>query len=388
MRIPVAATVLLLVALLGFGWHNQLRLVDLRKTQRQLTARAAARGIDPNSAVPATRRPRPDPVTEAKTLAAEFIAYAKEMEALGRLGIHSADLATRQRMMEQMDGIMSLNGTQLKILIDEILADGEAEDTMRRHLLRFLIPRLSRDYPQDTLALLTGSSELREILDLNSPSTSASLIATAVGSWAANDPSKALAWFRENSASLSETSLKRIKSSLLNGLAANDLRLALALHDEFGNPPHGVEYLITRGDQSPQARIAALAVIREWSATLEDEKVGQRVLNDCLAKLALGSDSASAAFLPTTQWIASAKLSPKEFEFITRVDLLDLTYYIKPEETGQWLEWLGRSYPPDVSSRRISQLITNRRTKTAAKEWLATAPDSPAKRNVIRAYAR
>lgn len=391
MRVPLPATILLLAVLAGFAWHNQHRLNNLRATHRDLSAQAAARGIvlrpnDSGRVARKARRPRTDSGTEGTRIATEFLAYAAEMKALGQ-EIQAADLATRQRMMDQLDRIMALNGTQLEHLIGEILAAGDAEDRMRRELLIFSVKRLSIDHPQDTLALLTESSELRDLLNLNSPDTTASLVARALGSWTSLQPAKALAWFREHRDSLSETSLSRAKSSLIYGLAARDLRLALTLRDEFGESPSGAQYLLSRVDQSPQARTAALAVIREWSTTIADKEQRTKVLNHCLTKLALGNDSASAGFQTTTQWVEAAKLSPKELEFLTRRDQLDLTYYIKPEETGQWLEWFGTSYPPEISSNRISQLMTNRRTKDAAEEWLASAPDSPAKREAIRAYA-
>ena len=85
--------------------------------------------------------------------------------------------------------------------------------------------------------------------------------------------------------------------------------------------------------------------------------------------------------------MASAQLTPKELELFGRTVRLDLSYYIKPDQAGQWIEWLGETFPTNTSRQRISQLFSRGRTGPAAKQWLKDAPASPAKDAAIRAYA-
>ena len=138
---------------------------------------------------------------------------------------------------------------------------------------------------------------------------------------------------------------------------------------------------------SPSERMAALSPLRDWCERREDPKKAESIFANSLAKLAFGLESQSADFATTTEWLAKADLTATELALITRPDLFDMSYYIQPDQTGDWLEWMGENFPTEVSKARIGQFMTGYRTKKAAKEWLATAPDSPARQAVVRAYA-
>ncbi len=61
----------------------------------------------------------------------------------------------------------------------------------------------------------------------------------------------------------------------------------------------------------------------------------------------------------------------------------------KAAERGQWIDWIGKTLPPDKASGCIWQNVTawTKADYQAAGKWLSSTPDGPRKIAAIQAYA-
>ena len=118
MKISIAASILILLVAALFGVQNQQRLTTLRTSHAKLVATAAQLGISVDlthaaDPVRITKRERENKDADAKLAAAEFIAFAKEMEAMQKKG-GQPDEAQQKRSMAIIDRMMSLDPAQLR----------------------------------------------------------------------------------------------------------------------------------------------------------------------------------------------------------------------------------------------------------------------------------
>lgn len=111
------------------------------------------------------------------------------------------DEAQRQRMMEMMDRMMSLDSSQLKILITEFHAAGDIADETRMEIIGFSIMTLANDHPEAALALFIESTDL-----FKEDGMSERLVSSSLARWAMDDPMAAVEWVRKT-AQNSRTSL-------------------------------------------------------------------------------------------------------------------------------------------------------------------------------------
>lgn len=377
MSIPRASRISLLVFLLilaaaGLGWRDHQRLASLRATHGKLIAQAAARGISVDSAqARASKRPREDRAADARLAAAGFIAYAKEMESV-KWTPGFPDDVTELRMADQMDRMTALDGNQLKIVIDELVAAKDIADSTRANLIAFSVRRLAIDHPQAALRILAGLSASFH------RTTSAVLV-----EWARKDPAAALGWFRANSVTFPADLTDFVKPELI--YQAADPKTAFQLLGEFGMDPKDFIPGIARKAVTPEERTAVLVTLREWLGTTEDRKVIEEVSGEAIRILAMGESNDPEGFDSSTRWIAGANFSRTELESITR----GLEKTLKLDESGKWIEWLGQTLPADTARERIFHLVKHwsERNFKAAGAWLASTPDSPAKHAATCAYA-
>jgi len=390
MKPPDFAALALLAVLSALAWHNHRRIATLQATRHELLARSADAGIHPGPEHPVrfSKRRRPDPEAEARRIASGFLAYAVEMEARD-LENHPPDRPTRRRIIDQMAQITALNGRQLKILIEEILAARDVDPRIRTKLVLFSINLLTRDHPEKTLKLLVNSRELEDLLNAHSSCPPSDLVPDVLSRLARSNPEMAIAWFHKNRAILPEQAGKRARHQLACGVAATDLRRAFEILGESrpDSSPLPLSLVASCVPKTRESVAAAIVPIREWTSKTEDRKLRDERLGDCLENLYFFRGLRSTPFAPTIEWLENTGLTKKELGFVADVHNFDLTYHIKPEETGQWIEWLAKTFPPEVSRARIGQLVLSQRTRTDAETWRKTAPDTPAKRKAARMIA-
>ncbi len=383
MKISIAASILILLVAVLFGVPNHQRLVTIRESHAKLVAAASQLGVSidsnrPDDPVRVTKRERENKEADARAAAVEFIAFAKEMEAMEKKG-GPPDEAQQKRIMEIMDRMMSLDPAQLKILIAEVRAAKDLKDEMRQGLIGFSIMTLSNDHPQAALALFTESSDLFTESGMGNHVVSSSL-----AKWAKDDPLAAVEWVKKNSAKFPDLITDDAKRGLISGTANQDPRLAFKLIGELEikEISQSINSII-RAAKTPEERTATLTALREHLATLPDEKKRAELSENAVRRFA--DNIADAGFDAGTRWIDEAGFSPTELDSFVS----GLQGSGKSEETGKWIEWIGEKLPPDKADDRIENLVRNwtRNDFQAAGTWLAAAPDGPTKNAAIRSYA-
>lgn len=93
MKISIAASILILLVAALIGMRNHQRLVTVRESHAKLVAAAAQIGVSidpsrPEDPIRITKRERENKDAAARLAAAEFIAFAREIEANEKKAAH------------------------------------------------------------------------------------------------------------------------------------------------------------------------------------------------------------------------------------------------------------------------------------------------------------
>ncbi|MCX6866946.1 MAG: hypothetical protein NTV46_12160 [Verrucomicrobia bacterium] len=385
MKIPLLVSVLILASGAVLGWYDYQRLAVVRRTHAELVAEAAKFGITINAlhAADAARIPRQERQARevaAQFTAAEFMAFARDMEASDQANNGQPDAAMQQRIMNFMDRIMLLKPAELKSLIAEVAADKDLKDQTRQSLISFCIMSLANNHPQAALMFVYESSDL-----FKDGRVGEQAVAAALARWAKDDPMAALEWFSHNAEKYSTLITEDTKRGMIQGAALLYPKLAFQLIGEldFKEPVMAIQGIVGTA-QTPADRTAMLAALRGHLATITDASardqaaiIGVRMLVQSVVQD--GFDSAS-------KWLAAANLTPAELAHIAN----GLSYNSATSgETGQWIEWLSATLPRDDSRDPISNIVSNwtRTDYQSATNWLGSIPAGPARNISVRAYA-
>ena len=384
MKISIAFSLLILVLGSVLGWQENQLHASVRASHEKLVAQAAQLGItlDPTSAVEGVRvtkrgQQREDKEAVAKTLAAEYIAFAKERQAIEKKGGQPA-MATQEQAQKFKDRILAMDPTQMKILIAEICASPELEKESRERLIRFPIMILTSDHPQTALALLAESPDFMTENVMNSDAVFESL-----KKWAKDDPAAALEWVRANGAKFPDLVDDDTKRGMISGTAMKDPQLAFKLIAELGiKDGDRIIYSIAGAAKTSEQRTATLAALRAHLATLPEGKIRDQASGVAIQEL--GWNTGKEGFEAGSKWIENAALSPEDL-----ADFCESAYCIKSEESGKWIEWIGTKLPVEKSKGSISMMVLNWMEKDyqAVGKWLAATPAGPSKNISIRRYA-
>lgn len=367
----------------AFGWHGRQQLVHVRVSHEKLVAEAALLGVSAGSGAPSdsarsTRRVREDKDAIARQTAAEFVAFAKEMEALQAAG-ENPDPEMQKRIMKFIGGVMDLDASQLKILIAEVRSAKDLKDETRKGLISFSIMTLASDHPQAALTIFTESSDL-----LGSGGMGNHVVSSSLAKWAKDDPLGALEWVRANSKKFPDLVNDDAKRGLMQGAAASDPKLAFKLIDELGfkERSQAVSDILSAARTGEQ-RTASLAALREYLPSLPEGDERDQSIRNALSGLTRGV--AAEGFGAATRWLESANLTPVEMDGFAQ----GLHYRVKGPETGSWIEWIGEKLPPEKRDHHISQMVGQWTQKDfqATGAWLNQTPDGPVKHAAIRSYA-
>lgn len=397
MKLSIALTLVILTIAAVLGWRGRQELSEVRRTHQKLVAEAAELGISSDSARAgggplATKRGiREDKHAEAKQVAAEFISFAREMEDVEKRG-QQPDPETMKRILTFMDRMLSLDGEQLKTVIQAVRDEPDLKDETRQGLIMFSIMSLASDHPRAAVSLFTESSDL---LGEQGEMMSKHIVGSALATWAKDDPMGALEWVRKNGESHPDLVNDDTKASLLSGVAGKDPALAFELLGQlYGKADPDAEShrtsaisRITGAARTPEERTATLAALRAYAATIPGKQQREAILLSGLGTLAIGNGYRNAGFEGTTTWLDSADLTPEELAAATK----NIEHSVRLEDSGRWIEWLGKSdLPEETAAEQIHDLAAEwtRKDYQAAGQWLATTPDSPAKQTAVQAYAQ
>jgi hypothetical protein len=381
MKISIALSILILVAAAALGWHDHQRLEMIQEQHGRLVAKAAAlgSGLDSSRRIKSIRfnkRERESKDLSGKTVVAEFIALAKEFEAVEEKGGFMSD----EMEMRLVDHMASLDPAQLKIFIAEFRADQSFKDQTRQELISHSIMTLADNHPQAALTLYAESCDLFK----DNTTISEQIVCSSLAKWARDDAMAALVWVRKNGEKFPEFVTDEAKCSLISGAATSEPKLAFKLLGEFGiESDSQVISGIIGAANTPEQRTATLAALRGHLATLTDEETRTGTAHQAITELARKMVERQS-FEAASQWLATAKLSPEELQsFASGLDNNNTA-----GKQGQWLEWLGRTLPAGKSDQEIRNIVRNwtRTDYRAAGKWLAATPAGPTKITAIRSY--
>lgn len=382
MRASIVLTFIILAIGATLRWQDHQRLEVIRTEHDKLVAMAAGAGItlgegDSGHGIRVTKREREDREAIARLAASDLIAFAREMEAMEESG-KGKDENMQKRILEMMDRMMALDSSQLKILIAEVRANRDLKDDMRRGIIGFSIMTLANDHPQAALTLFTEASE-----DFKDDGMGKHVISTSLAKWAKDDPMAALAWVRENGKRFPDLVNDDAKKGMISGAAASDPGLAFSLIGELGfKDASGAIDKIVGAARTPDERTATLAALRDHLAASTDPESIPDISGGAIRELT--RSAAEDGFEAGSKWIEEAGFSNDELSQIG-----GFSHTIKSDETGKWVEWMGKNLPAGKSDDSIRDMVSNwtRNDYQAAGKWLATTPEGAARNASVRAYA-
>ncbi len=383
MKISIIASILILLTAVLIGWQDHQRLRTIRENHARLVAAASALGISfdpsrPEDTIRITKLAREDKVATAKLVAAELIAYYRDAEKFEGNG-NSQDQAQQEKMLNIMERMLSLDSSQLKIVLAQITTIEDLKEQTRTRLIHHAVTILAADYPQAALEFLTENSESAMIEGISQYT-----VASSLSKWAKDDPIKAAEWFQKNSEKFPELLTGDAKYGLISGTAILDPDLAFQLIGKLGIVETSRAFSHIIGvSKTPEQRTNTLAALRKHLATLEDDEAKKKLSEQALSNFA--SHSTRESFEATSQWVATANLTPEELNSFAG----GLQSYSMGEKNGPWIEWIGKNLPPGKASNHIRNMVSNwtQNDYQAAGKWLTALPTGPTKNVAISAYA-
>jgi hypothetical protein len=380
MKTSFILTLVIVAAGSFWGVRETRYLTTLREKHRLVLKEAAALGVSTdasNSAVTtkASRREREDSNRKVKDFANVLVAFAKEMKEMEKSGKQPYE-AMQKRIMELMDGMLSLNGDELKILIDELRGRSDMDDEMREGMISFSIIMLSQKHPQAGLALFTESSDL-----LGDNPMSKHALSSALSQWAKDQPLEALKWIQENAGKHPDLANDEAKAAVIAGAAQNSIGLALQLIGELKLSPDesGVMGRIARAADTPEQQTEFLTELRKQA----DGKEGKEIISSGLR--ALFSQMSESGYDKTMAWVETAGLSADESGKLAQ----SLNYFQTKGDTGKWLDWMSSQSMDEGKLENTTGNLVRQWTQKdyqAAGEWLAQAPAGPVKESATISY--
>ena len=380
MKVPLALSALILAIGASISWVDHQRLTVVRENHAQAAAEATALGIAlaPSrqaATVRTTKHDRPDKQVTPKALVAEIGAFFKDMEAK-RETLQSSPNDMMLVPDELSKRMKLLDPSQLTALIAELRSTQHLKEQYRAEVIFSALRQLADSQPQTALALLKDSPDLLK----DQPWMRDNLVSSSVTKWATADPMVAFGWVRENAEKFPNLVTNRVKESMISGIGSNSPKLALELVDKLGlGDTWSALVQIAQAAHTPESRRVTLSALRDHLAASPGDAIRQELIGR-FADPVVGE-----GFAPATEWFKQASLTPSELETVAG----SMISSIKPEETGLWIDWIGKNLPAGKSEAPIRGIVErwSQADYQAVGKWLSTAPASPAKNVAIRSYA-
>ena len=311
----------------------------------------------------------------------KLIAFNKQIKEMEKSG-EEPDQEQQKRIMDMIEGMLSLNGDEIKILIAELRSRAEISDGLRENMISFAVIMLAQEHPQTALALFTESSDLME----DNP-MSKHVLSSALTQWAKDQPLAAVEWIKKNSEKHKELVTDEAKEAVIAGAAKNDFSLAFQLADELklGENKESVISTLLQTANTPERQTELLAAIRKQAAAITDKTKADKLLNNGVSQLL--SKVSESGFDKSMEWLKTTNLSTDE-----TVNLrIDLNYHQTKADTGKWLNWMDTQFLDGNNSETTTRNLVQQWTENdykAAGEWLAKSPAGPQKETATLSYLR
>jgi hypothetical protein len=393
MKLPLILTAIIIITGSFWGAKENQTLTQLREKHRQVSQEAFSLGISPDPSKPlhpskVGKRPREDGTRKAKDFARTLVAFAKEMKAMEESG-ESPDAAMQKRIFDMVDGMLSLKGGELKIVIEELRGHPGLDDKMRKDMIGFSIMMLAQQHPQTALAIFTESSDLLE----DNP-MSQHVLSSAISQWAKDQPLEALEWIKNNAEKHPELVTEDAKRAVITGAAETDYGLAFQLSNELKltAADDSIIMSLARSAHAPERRAEFLTSLRKQVASMSDPAAAEQLMKSGVG--ALFSTIAEDGFDKAMDWMGSSDISAAEISTLT-ASFDKLNYHSTKADTGKWLDWIASNQPTtqdpeaaEKSENTTRNLVRNwtENDYKAAGEWLTATPAGPHKETATMAY--
>lgn len=379
MKISIAISLLILVVAALLRWQGKDQLSAVEKTHQQLRTEAAALGIQFDSeslsdGVLVTKRTREDrgnKDAEARAAARKMVEFALEMESLKETGGEGRE-DMQERVAELMDLMLSMDASQLKVLIAEFRNNTEMEEESRNGMIAFAIMTLASDHPEAALSIFIESKDL-----LGEGMIGEHVLSGSLASWASTDPMGALEWVRENGKTNPDLITDDVKAGLVKGAASNDMALGFDLMAELKMEDASAALgEIARSIRTAEERTKFVGLLRDFS---EEEANSHYVLHY------LADGIAKDGFEKGSKWLDSNEWEGEELKRVSQ----NVATSAKSSEKGQWLGWMGENLSGERRDSAISSVMQNWTNSDyqAAGKWLAAEPNGPTKNASVVGYA-
>ena len=359
------------------------RAADLGTERERLRKQASALGIPidggPAAIIARAKRQRDDSDRRAKSIGAEVLSLARELDAAKAAG-DGSDGEMHDRAMQAMVRLMELDPARVRRIMDDLLADQGITSETRGNLVSFSILMLADEHPQAAVDLYAGYSGM-----LRKDMLGEHVVSTALGKWAEQDPAGALEWLRRNATERPELVDEEAKRSILAGTATRDPALAFRMIGELDleDASDAIYSIMSVGVEDEAARTDLLQALRGHLATLADPAEREEMSSKALELLARGCDGTGYESL--SGWIDRVRLSDTEKQQFAS----GLTWYATKGETGRWVEWISSNLPGPAVADPVRELVSEwtQQDYVAAGEWLTRTPDGPARMAAVESYA-
>lgn len=390
MKLPLILTALIIAAGSFWGVKETRTLAKLREQHRQVIQEAATLGISSDATEPftptrSTKRQRDDGERKAKDFANTLVAFAKEMKEMEKNGTQP-DEEMQKRIFDMVEGMYSLKGSELKIVIADLRSRSDLDDETRKEMIGFSIMMLAQQHPQTALAIFTESADM---LDDNPMSNH--VLSSALSQWAKDQPLEALEWIKQNAEKHPELVTEQTKRAVVIGASESDFGLAFQLSSELKLTAADDSILrsLARSAKTPERQADFLAALRKQAASMLDKEAAAQMMNSGIGTLF--STVADGGFDKAMEWMKTSGLNTDETSNLIK-SMDQLGYHITKADTGKWLDWIstnaGTVGVSDKSESATRNLVRNwtQNDYKAAGEWLASAPAGPQKETATIAY--
>jgi hypothetical protein len=360
---------------------QQRSLSNAQASYATLEVAAAKLGIRPTTdGTRLTQSQREDLAKQAQAQVAEARAMAVKLEETAKNQGRNSDEYLKQSdlLMAKLEGMAE---SPLRTFLNELRRNSQIPERSLREITSLVIMQRTAPAPQSALGLIHEFSDLLPKSDLRSD-----LISESLGSLAATQPAAALEWIAQNSAKFPELADDKVSAEVIRGAAKSDARGAFKLIAKLKLKDSGeaVKAIIETGNANADSRNSVLAALREHLGTLADAADREKIRGSAFESLAENLDSQGIEAM--VGWISKSKFTPEE----TTQFASGLSYFSTRQDTGRWVEWLGKNLPSEGLAKPVGELIGDwtQQDYKGAGTWLAAAAESPAKQAAVHAYAK
>lgn len=381
MKARIIVLVSLAAIIAGAGWHESLRLSELRVRRQHAQREAARLAIESRASdevAHKSARPRDPKAADDRQVVAEAISLVVDFEAAKKARSDSGGDTSAESFEKLRKRLEGLSAAQVRRFIAEIRAREDISEAARKLPERIAIGSLLGRSPGEGLDLYVETNSAEDARDGGSE------VERALGSWAAKDSGAALEWIRRNLEKHGDFLSDSSKSEVIKQIASSNRKLAFQLIDELAiRTPAAATQSIVESAKTAEERTAAIADLREYLPKIRDED--QRFQAGDHALASMGTILSREGFEAATRWAESAGLTNSELASFGS----SFGTSIKNGEQAEWMEWFAKKLPDNLCERPIRQVMKYwaEEDYKAAGAWINNTPDGTMKQLAISAYA-